>query len=101
MTEFIVLPRWEGVCLPEQACPERSRRVERQTRNITSLFDHRFAGSERHIDKKLKSLKVLLVEDEEKIAQLLKSALGDNFRSFLIAKDGEEGFDMSCYSFSF
>ena len=45
-------------------------------------------------DKKLKSIKVLLVEDEEKIAELLKNALGDNFRSFLIANDGEEGFDI-------
>lgn len=43
-------------------------------------------------DKKLKSLKILLVEDEEKIAELLKNALGDNFRSFLVAHDGEEGF---------
>lgn len=45
-------------------------------------------------DKKLKSLKVLLVEDEEKIAELLKNALGDNFRSFLVAYDGLEGFDI-------
>lgn len=45
-------------------------------------------------DKSLKQFKVLLVEDEEKIAHLLKSALGDYFRSFLIANDGEEGFDI-------
>lgn len=45
-------------------------------------------------DKKLKSLKVLLVEDEEKIAELLKNALCDNFRSFLVAHDGLEGFDL-------
>jgi len=45
-------------------------------------------------DKRLKALKVLLVEDEEKIADLLKSALGDNFRSFLIANNGEEGYEI-------
>jgi len=45
-------------------------------------------------NKILKSLKVLLVEDEKNIAQLLKSALGDNFRSFLVANDGIEGFDI-------
>lgn len=45
-------------------------------------------------DKRLKQLKVLLVEDEENIAKLLKNALGDNFRSFLIANDGLEGFEM-------
>ena len=45
-------------------------------------------------NKSLKSLKILLVEDEKKIAKLLKSALGDNFRSFLVANDGIEGFDI-------
>ena len=45
-------------------------------------------------NKKLKSLKVLLVEDEQNIAQLLKSALGGNFRSFLLAKDGDEGYEL-------
>ena len=45
-------------------------------------------------DKKLKSLKILLVEDEQEIAKLLKSAIGDNFHSFLIAYDGVEGFDI-------
>ena len=45
-------------------------------------------------NKILKSLKVLLVEDEDNIAQLLKSALGDNFRSFLIANDGLEGLEV-------
>lgn len=44
--------------------------------------------------KKLKSLKVLLVEDETNIAKLLKSAIGDEFRSFLIANDGVEGFEI-------
>ncbi len=45
-------------------------------------------------NKKLRSLKVLLVEDEQNIAQLLKSALGGNFRSFLLAQDGEEGYEL-------
>ncbi len=45
-------------------------------------------------DKRLKQFKVLLVEDEENIAQLLKSALGEYFRSFLVASDGVEGFDI-------
>ncbi len=42
-------------------------------------------------NKFLKSLKILLVEDEEKLSSLLKSAIGDNFHSFLLAKDGNEG----------
>ncbi|QOY52952.1 response regulator transcription factor [Candidatus Sulfurimonas baltica] len=42
----------------------------------------------------LKQLKVLLVEDEENIARLLKDAIGDNFLSFLIANDGKEGLEM-------
>ena len=33
-------------------------------------------------NKVLKSLKVLLVEDEENLARLLKSAIGDQFHSF-------------------
>jgi DNA-binding response OmpR family regulator len=45
-------------------------------------------------DKKLKSLKVLLVEDELEIAKLLKSAIGDSFRSFLLAGDGVEGYEI-------
>ncbi|MCW9026798.1 MAG: response regulator transcription factor [Thiovulaceae bacterium] len=45
-------------------------------------------------DKKLKTLKVLLVEDEQAIAELLKSAIGDNFRSFIIANDGLEGYEL-------
>ena len=45
-------------------------------------------------NKKLKLFKVLLVEDEENIAELLKSALGGNFRSFLLAKDGVEGYEL-------
>jgi len=39
----------------------------------------------------LKSLKVLVVEDEKSIAELLKSAIGDYFSRFDIAYDGEAG----------
>lgn len=45
-------------------------------------------------NKLLKNLKILFVEDEEKIASSLKNAIGDEFRSFLIAKDGLEGMDL-------
>ena len=41
----------------------------------------------------LKDLKVLLVEDEEKLASLLKSSIGDYFYSFSIANDGKDGLD--------
>jgi len=41
--------------------------------------------------KVLKDLKVLLVEDEENLARLLKGAIGDYFHSFIVAKDGVEG----------
>jgi len=44
-------------------------------------------------NKLLKKLRVLLVEDEENLANLLKSAIGDNFYSFSLAKDGEEGLE--------
>ena len=44
-------------------------------------------------NKALKSLRVLLVEDEENIARLLKDAIGDSFYSFTLAKDGEEGIE--------
>jgi DNA-binding response OmpR family regulator len=39
----------------------------------------------------LKSLKVLIVEDEKSIADLLKSAIGDYFFRFEVAYDGEDG----------
>jgi DNA-binding response OmpR family regulator len=42
----------------------------------------------------LKTLRVLLVEDEQKLSQLLKNAIGDNFFKFLIANDGQEGLEM-------
>lgn len=42
----------------------------------------------------LKELKILLVEDEENLARLLKEAIGDNFHSFSIAKDGVEGIEL-------
>lgn len=41
----------------------------------------------------LKRLKVLLVEDEENLASLLKNAIGDSFYSFTIANDGQEGLE--------
>jgi len=42
-------------------------------------------------NRALKELKVLLVEDEEKLAKLLKKARGDSFYRFNIAKDGHRG----------
>ena len=42
---------------------------------------------------KLKELKVLLVEDEVKLAQLLYKAIGDNFASFYIEYNGKDGFN--------
>jgi DNA-binding response OmpR family regulator len=44
-------------------------------------------------NKALKSLRVLLVEDEENIAKLLKGAIGDSFYSFTLAKDGKDGIE--------
>ena len=44
-------------------------------------------------NKALKNLRVLLVEDEENIARLLKGAIGDSFHSFTIAKDGKDGIE--------
>ena len=44
-------------------------------------------------NKILKGLKVLLVEDEDRLASLLKNAIGDSFYSFTIAKDGQEGLE--------
>jgi len=41
----------------------------------------------------LKDLKIILVEDEENLARLLKEAIGDNFHSFTVAKDGIEGIE--------
>ena len=45
-------------------------------------------------NKFLKSLKILLVEDEEKLSLLLKDAIGDSFHSFLLAKDGVQGLEI-------
>lgn len=39
----------------------------------------------------LKNLKILIVEDETKLASLLKDAIGEYFFSVIIAKDGLEG----------
>ena len=44
-------------------------------------------------NRALKELKILLVEDEENLARLLKEAIGDYFHSFTIAVDGIEGID--------
>ncbi|MFA9374129.1 response regulator transcription factor [Poseidonibacter sp.] len=41
--------------------------------------------------KLLKTLKILIVEDEVRLASLLKEAISDYFYSTVIAKDGEEG----------
>ena len=43
--------------------------------------------------KTLKALRVLLVEDEKKLASLLKNAIGDSFYSFTLAKDGKDGLE--------
>tara|TARA_B100001063_G_scaffold55861_1_gene49786 strand:+ start:2118 stop:2798 length:681 start_codon:yes stop_codon:yes gene_type:complete len=40
----------------------------------------------------LKTLKILIVEDESRLASLLKEAISEYFHSVIIAKDGEEGF---------
>ncbi len=45
-------------------------------------------------NRTLKEIKILLVEDEENLARLLKDAIGDNFYSFTIAKDGVEGVEL-------
>ena len=39
----------------------------------------------------LKTLKILIVEDEKRLAQLLKEAISDSFFRVIIAKDGIEG----------
>ena len=44
-------------------------------------------------NKFLKSLKILLVEDEEKLSSLLKNAIGDSFNSFYVANSGKEGLE--------
>ncbi|TKI69533.1 response regulator transcription factor [Sulfurimonas crateris] len=45
-------------------------------------------------NRALKEIKVLLVEDEENLARLLKDAIGDNFHSFIVAVDGVEGLEL-------
>jgi len=42
-------------------------------------------------NKFLKTLRVLLVEDEQRLSTLLKNAIGESFYSFSIANDGVEG----------
>ena len=41
----------------------------------------------------LKTLKILIVEDETKIASLLKDAINEYFHSVVIAKNGQEGLE--------
>jgi DNA-binding response OmpR family regulator len=41
----------------------------------------------------LKSIKVLLVEDEEELSLSLKDAIGEYFYSFIIASNGQDGLD--------
>jgi len=43
---------------------------------------------------KLARMKILLVEDEKRLAQLLKKAIGEYFKSFEVAHDGIEGLDL-------
>jgi DNA-binding response OmpR family regulator len=45
------------------------------------------------MERHLQELNVLLVEDEKNLAQLLKSAIGENFASFSIASNGKEGIE--------
>jgi len=45
------------------------------------------------MSKNIKDLNILLVEDELKLAQLLKSAIGDNFASFFIENNGKSGIE--------
>lgn len=44
-------------------------------------------------DDSLKDLKILFVEDEKNLADLLKQSIGDNFYSFSIAHNGKDGID--------
>jgi len=39
----------------------------------------------------LKNITVLFVEDEENIRKALKSAIGDEFKEFMLARDGSDG----------
>jgi DNA-binding response OmpR family regulator len=45
-------------------------------------------------NKFLKELKILLVEDEEKLSTLLKNAIGESFASFTVASNGAEGLEI-------
>ncbi len=45
-------------------------------------------------NKFLKTLRVLLVEDEEKLSSLLKNAIGDSFYKFSVAANGQEGLEL-------
>lgn len=41
---------------------------------------------------KLEKLTLLFVEDEKELRDALKSAIGDEFAKFIVARDGEDGF---------
>jgi YesN/AraC family two-component response regulator len=43
--------------------------------------------------KILNEFRVLLVEDEEVLASLLKNAIGDSFKSFTLANNGKDGLE--------
>ena len=43
------------------------------------------------LSKNLKNLKILIVEDEKKLAQLLKDSISNSFFSVVIASNGEDG----------
>jgi DNA-binding response OmpR family regulator len=45
------------------------------------------------MNRQLKELNILLVEDEKNLAQLLKNTIGDNFSNFFIANNGKEGIE--------
>ena len=45
-------------------------------------------------NKFLKTLRVLLVEDEEKLSSLLKNAIGDSFYKLSVAANGQEGLEL-------
>ena len=50
-------------------------------------------NKEQNVQDPLKKLRVLCVEDEENLAQLIKKAIGSHFRECLLAHDGAEGLE--------
>lgn len=45
----------------------------------------------KELSKNLKNLKILIVEDEKRLAQLLKDSISNSFFSVVIASNGEDG----------